>query len=79
VPQKVGSHTQMTIHMDEVVWPGGSLSPPVGKPEQRFFRIVTLREVPYIIYVPPDAATGECTQDSVPCKLNPNPHDNPDE
>ncbi|XP_052790381.1 glutamate receptor ionotropic, NMDA 2B-like [Mya arenaria] len=73
VPLKVGHITQMTIQMDEVVWPGGAVSPPLGKPEKRFFRIVTFKEEPYINYLSPDLGTGQCTHHAVPCKLGPNP------
>lgn len=67
VPNKEGD---MEIEMDEVVWPGGAVFPPKGRPEKRFFRLVTLEEPPYIKYIAPDPVTGKCGIHSVPCKLN---------
>ncbi|XP_052268514.1 glutamate receptor ionotropic, NMDA 2B-like [Dreissena polymorpha] len=79
VPKKNGDKSEMTLEMNEVVWPGGAVSPPKGRPEKRFFRIVTLKEEPYIMYVPPDAETGKCTGYSVPCKLNQKKPDDPEQ
>lgn len=70
LPKEGGTKSEMTIHMDEIVWPGGAVFPPKGKPDKRFFRLVTLEEPPYIKYVPPDSETGKCSLHSVPCKLN---------
>ena len=66
----------MSIEMDEIVWPGGAVVPPKGKPDKRFFRMVTLEEPPYIIYVPPDPETRKCGLHSVPCKLVNKPYHN---
>ena len=74
-PKRVDHATEMNIELDEIIWPGGAVVPPKGKPEKRFFRIVTLREEPYIKYVPPDSETNECGVHSVPCKLVSRPKD----
>ncbi|KAL4240267.1 Glutamate receptor ionotropic [Mactra antiquata] len=75
VPEEVKGKIGMKIKMDEVVWPGNAVAPPKGKPEKRFFRIVTLKEAPYIIYVPPDPLTGKCSVHAVPCRLTIDPDD----
>ena len=68
-PKKTKDGAEMSIELDEIVWPGGAVVPPKGKPDKRFFRIVTLKEDPYIMYVPPDPLTETCGIHSVPCKL----------
>ncbi|XP_045213754.2 glutamate receptor ionotropic, NMDA 2B-like [Mercenaria mercenaria] len=77
-PKEVNGKMDMRIEMDEVVWPGNAVFPPKGKPERRFFKIVTLKEPPYISYVPPDAETGTCGSHAIPCKLTVDPK-KPDE
>jgi hypothetical protein len=63
----------MEIEMDEIVWPGNAVFPPKGKPDKRFFKIITLKEEPYIVYVQPEAETGKCGSHAVPCHLNYDP------
>jgi len=42
----------MVIQMKEITWPGGQSNSPKGKPDRRYFRIVTLKEDPYVMYQP---------------------------
>ncbi|KAJ8317860.1 hypothetical protein KUTeg_002951 [Tegillarca granosa] len=46
-PQVEKKKAVMGLEMHDVTWPGGALFPPKGKPEKRYFRIVTLKEKPY--------------------------------
>lgn len=55
--------------MHDVTWPGGALFPPKGKPEKRYFRIVTLKEKPYVIYRETGSETQQCSVHEVPCRL----------
>lgn len=59
--------------MKEIAWPGGKNKPPKGKPEKRHFKIVTLKEDPYVMYRELDKTTGLCGHHSVPCRLVYNP------
>ena len=57
----------MTFETDEIVWPGKMAKPPRGKPEKRYFKVVTKQEEPYMIYLPPDPETGKCGHHQVQC------------
>ncbi|TGZ62007.1 hypothetical protein CRM22_007669 [Opisthorchis felineus] len=56
--------------IDGVTWPGGSNSPPKGRPSKFKVRVVTIKEKPFVIYqaVQED---GKCDGNSLPCKLRP--------
>ncbi|KAK3090570.1 hypothetical protein FSP39_012761 [Pinctada imbricata] len=64
-----GTTAKMRIEMKGITWPGNSPIPPTGKPDKRFFRIVTYKEDPYIMYRERDKDTGRCAYPSVECKL----------
>ncbi|XP_060076117.1 glutamate receptor ionotropic, NMDA 2B-like [Ylistrum balloti] len=78
IPYTTYRRSEMRIQMKEIVWPGGKNKPPKGKPEKRHFKIVTLKEDPYVMYRDPDKVTGKCGHHSVPCRLvyNPAEHEN---
>ncbi|KAL3877864.1 hypothetical protein ACJMK2_035508 [Sinanodonta woodiana] len=63
-------HFEMAIQMNEITWPGRSTFPPKGKPDRRLFRIATLSEPPYVIYINPDETTGKCGHHAIPCQVN---------
>ncbi|KAF5403478.1 Glutamate receptor ionotropic NMDA 2B, partial [Paragonimus heterotremus] len=58
------------LRIDGVTWPGGSNSPPKGRPSKLKLRVVTIREKPFVIYnrLQED---GSCDANSIPCKLRP--------
>ncbi|WAR02226.1 hypothetical protein MAR_008784 [Mya arenaria] len=66
-PKEQGTETVLTIETNEIIWPGLSASPPIGRPEKRFFRIVTKEEEPFVNFVAPDEITGQCGHHAVPC------------
>lgn len=68
-PKKEGSDTQLTLEIDEIMWPGGLPVPPRGKPEKRYFRIVTKEEEPFVIFRPPEE-DGSCGPHSVIAWVN---------
>ncbi|KAG8225213.1 hypothetical protein J437_LFUL012688 [Ladona fulva] len=49
------------LRWEEVIWPGGSHTPPQGVPEKFHMRITFLEEPPYINVAPPDPITGKCS------------------
>ncbi|XP_062614657.1 glutamate receptor ionotropic, NMDA 2B-like isoform X1 [Saccostrea cucullata] len=59
---------EMTVEMSGITWPGNAVLPPLGRPEKRFMRIVTLKEKPYVFYLDKDA-NGKCPPPAVPCRL----------
>nr|QQY02579.1 glutamate receptor ionotropic, delta-2 [Cryptocotyle lingua] len=56
--------------IDGVTWPGGSNSPPKGRPSKFKLRVVTIREKPFVIYHT-QQEDGTCDGNSLPCKLRP--------
>jgi hypothetical protein len=50
--------------MEDLVWPGKKHKPPLGKPETFHLKIVTLEEIPFVIYKNPQS-DGNCTEKSV--------------
>ncbi|XP_052800896.1 glutamate receptor ionotropic, NMDA 2B-like [Mya arenaria] len=69
-PKVENRETVLTIETNEIIWPGLSASPPIGRPEKRFFRIVTKEEEPFVNFVAPDEITGQCGHHAVPCFVN---------
>ncbi|XP_071449886.1 glutamate receptor ionotropic, NMDA 2B isoform X1 [Hetaerina americana] len=49
------------LDIKDIVWPGGSHTPPQGVPEKFHMRITFLEEPPYINVAPPDPITGKCS------------------
>ncbi|CAC5378723.1 GRIN2B [Mytilus coruscus] len=72
VPRQSGGRTEMDIEMNDITWPGDSKSPPKGKPDRRHFRIVTLKEEPYVKYRKLNSER-KCGHHEVPCRLVYNP------
>lgn len=56
--------------MEDVTWPGGATSPPRGRPEKSHIRIVTMQELPYVIYSELDQETKLCPPQSLKCRVN---------
>lgn len=38
------------LRIDGVTWPGASNSPPKGRPSKFKLRVVTIKEIPFVIY-----------------------------
>ncbi|XP_046474039.1 glutamate receptor ionotropic, NMDA 2B isoform X1 [Neodiprion pinetum] len=51
------------LDIKDIVWPGGSHTPPQGVPEKFHLKITFLEEPPYINLAPPDPITGKCLMD----------------
>lgn len=68
VESNTKNKAEMVVEMSGITWPGNSILPPLGKPEKRFFRIVTLKEQPYVFYLDKDA-NDKCVPPSVPCRV----------
>lgn len=68
VESNTKNKAEMVVEMSGITWPGNSILPPLGKPEKRFFRIVTLKEQPYVFYLDNDA-NDKCVPPSVPCRV----------
>ena len=68
VPRTFGHKTEMNIEMNDITWPGNSKSPPKGKPDRRYFRIVTFKEDHYVKYRELNE-DGRCGHHEVPCRL----------
>ncbi|KAH3884302.1 hypothetical protein DPMN_008281 [Dreissena polymorpha] len=66
-PKVENRETVLAIETNEIIWPGLQATPPIGRPEKRFFRLVTKEEKPFVMFVAPDAVTGECGHHAVPC------------
>ena len=62
----------MNIEMNDITWPGDTKSPPKGKPDRRHFKIVTLKEDPYVMYRKLNAEK-KCGHHEVECRLVYNP------
>ena len=63
--------TVLKIETNDIIWPGQLATPPIGRPEKRFFRVVTLQEPPFMMFVEPDE-NGFCGHYAVPCQINAN-------
>lgn len=61
--------TVLKIETNDIIWPGQLPAPPIGRPEKRFFRIVTLEEPPFMMFVEPDE-NGRCGHYAVPCQIS---------
>jgi ionotropic glutamate receptor NMDA 2B len=59
----VGSWKNKQIQMEDIVWPGKSHKPPLGKPLKFHMKIVTLEEPPFVIFK--DQIDGICSSNSV--------------
>lgn len=68
VESEIKNKAKMMVEMSGITWPGNSILPPLGKPEKRFFRIVTLKEQPYVNYLD-KGAQEKCVPPSVPCRV----------
>nr|XP_034313531.1 glutamate receptor ionotropic, NMDA 2B isoform X4 [Crassostrea gigas] len=68
VESEIKNKAKMMVEMSGITWPGNSILPPLGKPEKRFFRIVTLKEQPYVYYLD-KGAQENCVPPSVPCRV----------
>uniref|UniRef100_K1Q588 Glutamate [NMDA] receptor subunit epsilon-2 n=1 Tax=Magallana gigas TaxID=29159 RepID=K1Q588_MAGGI len=68
VESEIKNKAKMMVEMSGITWPGNSILPPLGKPEKRFFRIVTLKEQPYVNYLD-KGAQENCVPPSVPCRV----------
>ncbi|XP_078319619.1 glutamate receptor ionotropic, NMDA 2B-like isoform X2 [Crassostrea virginica] len=68
VESKTNQESEMVVEMSGITWPGNSVLPPLGKPEKRFLRIVTLKEQPYVFYLDKDA-NDRCVPPAVPCHV----------
>ncbi|KAK4474533.1 hypothetical protein MN116_001679 [Schistosoma mekongi] len=62
--------TKSRLRIDGVTWPGGSNSPPKGRPSKFKLRVVTIKEIPFVIYNKAQEG-GTCDANSIPCKLRP--------
>ncbi|KAH3884309.1 hypothetical protein DPMN_008288 [Dreissena polymorpha] len=69
-PKVENRETVLAIETNEIIWPGLQATPPIGRPEKRFFRLVTKEEKPFVMFVAPDAVTGKCGHHAVPCLVN---------
>ncbi|CAH8653816.1 unnamed protein product [Schistosoma curassoni] len=58
------------LRIDGVTWPGASNSPPKGRPSKFKLRVVTIKEIPFVIYTKAQEG-GTCDANSIPCKLRP--------
>ncbi|CAH8580920.1 unnamed protein product [Schistosoma turkestanicum] len=58
------------LRIDGVTWPGASNSPPKGRPSKFKLRVVTIKEIPFVIYSKAQEG-GTCDANSIPCKLRP--------
>ncbi|XP_029651610.1 glutamate receptor ionotropic, NMDA 2B-like [Octopus sinensis] len=63
----VGKWDNNGLKMHDIIWPGNSTSPPIGKPDRFFMRVVTLEEIPYVRYQ--DMESDKCSSNAVPCKV----------
>jgi ionotropic glutamate receptor NMDA 2B len=67
---KVGSWTNKELLLDDLVWPGQSNRPPIGRPNKYHLKIVTLQEPPFVIYKDP-LKEGNCSQNSILVRIAP--------
>nr|CAH8876260.1 unnamed protein product [Trichobilharzia regenti] len=58
------------LRIDGVTWPGAANSPPKGRPNKFKLRVVTIKEIPFVIYTKAQEG-GTCDANSIPCKLRP--------
>ncbi|KAH9488372.1 hypothetical protein Btru_063346 [Bulinus truncatus] len=71
--QKVATWNGHNLTVTGIVWPGGSSSPPKGKPEKYILKVVTWAEDPHVIYTPVKNQSGldgsKCESNAMPCKV----------
>ncbi|GAU93984.1 hypothetical protein RvY_05833-2 [Ramazzottius varieornatus] len=68
----VGSwNTEDGLQLRDIVWPGNSPVPPLGRPEKYHLNIVTLEEEPYVIMKNPEEQKGVCESRSAKCRRRP--------
>ncbi|GAB6024555.1 hypothetical protein CHUAL_009708 [Chamberlinius hualienensis] len=65
--QLVGLYKKNNLIINDIVWPGGSHHPPLGKPEKFHLNVSFLEEHPYIYLTPPDSETNRCSASATPC------------
>lgn len=68
-PKVEGTEINLSLDIDEIVWPGRLPTPPKGRPEKRFFHIATKQEEPFMIFLPPEQ-DGACGHHQIPCLVN---------
>ena len=59
------------ITIDDIYWPENAATPPEGRPAKYKVKVVTLKELPYVIYNDPDPNTGKCPPQSKLCRVAP--------
>ncbi|BFZ17475.1 hypothetical protein BsWGS_20513 [Bradybaena similaris] len=65
---EVGRWAGGGLIMKDITWPGESSTPPTGKPQRAFLRVVTLNELPYVIYrLPGDG--DQCEENALLCHV----------